>query len=401
MIRTCLTAALVAATAWAGGASMQIDSRRIVRAGPDRGLPFSPAVRAGGFIYVSGTLGMDDEGRLAGGDVKAQTRQVLENIAGVLKAAGSGLEHAVAVNVYLARAADFQAMNEVYRTYWAASPPVRTTVVTGLLMDALVEMSMIAVPAGGERVVVHPGGWDRSPNPYSYGIRSGNTLFLAGLVSRDPRKNAIVTGDMGAQVRTIMEHGGEILAAAGMTFRDVVASRVYITDAGGFADMNAAYGRYFPEAPPARATVVADLMSPDYLVEISMTAVRDDSRRVVAPPGARQNPVLSPAIQVGDRLYLSGMLGNTPDNAGDARAQTRETLARIGRTLEAAGFDWSHIVDGVVYLTQLDHYAAMNEAYRELFPTSFPARATVRTGLVAPTGLVEIMFLAVTEAGEE
>ena len=51
-------------------------------------------------------------------------------------------------------------------------------------------------------------------------------------------------------------------------------------------------------------------------------------------------------MRVGNRLYLSGMLGNTPETAGDARAQARETFARIGRTLNAAGFGWTDVVDG-------------------------------------------------------
>jgi 2-iminobutanoate/2-iminopropanoate deaminase len=79
----------------------------------------------------------------------------------------------------------------------------------------------------------------------------------------------------------------------------------------------------------------------------------------------------------------------------DATAQTREILARAERTLKAAGYDWGHVVDGVVYITDVAHFPAMNAGYRTTFTKDFPARATVRTGLVAPDGLVEIMFTAV------
>jgi enamine deaminase RidA (YjgF/YER057c/UK114 family) len=89
------------------------------------------------------------------------------------------------------------------------------------------------------------------------------------------------------------------------------------------------------------------------------------------------------------------MLGSTDATKGDAGGQTRETLARIGRTLEAAGCAPDDVVDGVVYLTELKNYAAMNGAYREFFQKSFPARATVQAGLVAPDALVEIMVTAV------
>ncbi len=144
-------------------------------------MPFSAAVKADGLIYVSGTLAAN------AGDVKAQTKGVLDSIAATLKTAGSSLANAASVTVYLKNQGDFAAMNEVYRTYWTKDPPARTTVVVPLLNDALVEISAVAVPDGGDRGVVNPGDWLSSPNPYSYGIKTGNTLFLAGLSAATAR----------------------------------------------------------------------------------------------------------------------------------------------------------------------------------------------------------------------
>ena len=157
-------------------------SKQII-ANANASLPFSAAVKADGLIYVSGTLG-------AGGDIKSQTKQVLESINTTLKSSGSSLANAASMTVYLRNQSDFAAMNEVYRTYWTKDPPARTTVVVPLLNEGLVEISAVAVPDGGERVVVNPSGWTVAPNPYSYGIKSGNTLFLAGLISRNGKDNA-------------------------------------------------------------------------------------------------------------------------------------------------------------------------------------------------------------------
>ena len=77
------------------------------------------------------------------------------------------------------------------------------------------------------------------------------------------------------------------------------------------------------------------------------------------------------------------------------KAQTAEALARIGRTLEAAGFDWNHVVDGMVYLPDLTKFADMNASYREPLGKDFPARATVGAGLMGADGAVEMMFTAV------
>ena len=376
-------------------------AKKIIRAGPDLKLPFSPAVQAGNLIYLAGTLGTDGSGKVVPGDVKTQTKRALDNLGEVLKAAGSGFENVASVNVYLKSASDFAAMNEVYRTYWPKDPPARTTVVANLVLpDALVEIAMVAIPKGKERRVIHPSGWVQSPNPYSYGIKSGDTLFLAGLVPRNGKDNSVVTGDIATQTRAVLDNAGEILKAAGMSHADVASSRAFITDTALFADFNTAYRAYFPKDPPARATVKAALMGPQFSVEIAMVAVRGGPRAAVTTPGpdgtpGKPNPNLSSAIRVGNRLYVSGMLGNTDSNKGDCKAQARETLVRIGRTLKAAGYDWSEVVDGVVYLTDVKNFPAMNEAYREVFTRDFPARATVGTGLVAPDGLVEIMFTAV------
>ena len=101
--------------------------------------------------------------------------------------------------------------------------------------------------------------------------------------------------------------------------------------------------------------------------------------------------MLLPAIRVGRHVFVSGMLGNTAENAADVAAQTRETLARIAKTLAGADMTFADVVDSTVFLTDLANFAAMNTVYREFFPTAPPARATIGTGLVVGTGLVEIM----------
>jgi enamine deaminase RidA (YjgF/YER057c/UK114 family) len=210
----------------------------------------------------------------------------------------------------------------------------------------------------------------------------------------------MIPGDIKVQTRTVMESAGEILKSGGMTYADVASSRVYITDTAMFQEMNATYRTYFPKDPPARATVITPLMNAQAVVEITLLAVKGGVREAMNPPNAdgspaQPNPNLSAAIRIGNRLFLSGMLGNDASNKGDATAQTRGTLARIARTLKAAGFDWKDIVDGTVYITDMKNFNAMNTAYREIFAADFPARVSAETGLVSADALVEIMFTAV------
>ena len=368
--------------------------KEIVNPGPAPTVPYSRAVKAGGLIYVSGHLAQDDTGAiLSKGDVGAQTRRTIERMRDVLTAAGSSLEQVVAVTVYLTSASDFQTMNEAYRPFWPKDPPTRTTVITKLVApDGLVEISMVAVPNGAPRTMLHPAGWAKSPNPYSYAIQAGDTVFLSGLVSRKGSDNSLVAGDASAQTRVVLQNAQELLKTANLTLADVVSARVYLTDAADFAAMNAVYREFFPQAYPARATVKAGLAGAGPVVEITLVASKAPRQVIGTPP---PNVPISPAVRSGNTLYVSGMLGNTPETRGDVSAQTRETLARIRKTLADAGATPADVVDGLVYLTDAGAFATMNEHYRAFFGGQFPARATVVTPLVADDGLIEIMFTAV------
>ena len=108
--------------------------------------PYSPAVRAGDFIYVSGQVPVDPATQhMVGGDIATETRQVLHNIKGVLEGCGAHMEDVVKCCVYLADAKDFAAMNHVYAEFFGEAKPARTTVVTGFAIPGIkVEIDAIA-----------------------------------------------------------------------------------------------------------------------------------------------------------------------------------------------------------------------------------------------------------------
>jgi 2-iminobutanoate/2-iminopropanoate deaminase len=107
--------------------------------------PYSQAVKASGFIYLSGQVALDPKtGDLTGSDIRQQTERTLENVKGILEAAGSNLHHVVKTTVFLKDMNDFVAMNEVYARYFTAAPPARSTVqVSRLPKDALLEIEVI------------------------------------------------------------------------------------------------------------------------------------------------------------------------------------------------------------------------------------------------------------------
>lgn len=115
--------------------------------GPKAIGPYSQAIKANGLVFLSGQICLDPATQqLIARDVAAQTERVLQNIAGILRAAGSSLAKVVKTTVFLRNMNDFAAMNEVYGRHFTADPPARSTVeVARLPKDVLVEIDVIAL----------------------------------------------------------------------------------------------------------------------------------------------------------------------------------------------------------------------------------------------------------------
>jgi 2-iminobutanoate/2-iminopropanoate deaminase len=114
--------------------------------------PYSQGIRASGFVFVSGQVAIDPATQqVITGDIAAQTEQVIKNLSGILKAAGTSLDQVVRSTVFLKSMNDFAAMNEVYGKFFTSSPPARSTVeVSRLPKDVLVEIDVIALSPANE-----------------------------------------------------------------------------------------------------------------------------------------------------------------------------------------------------------------------------------------------------------
>ena len=108
--------------------------------------PYSQAIEANGFLFVSGQIALDPKsGQIVSGDVKEQAKRVMENGKAIIEAAGSNLSRVVKTTIYLKNIADFSVVNEIYGGYFPADPPARATVeVSRLPKDVLVEIDFIA-----------------------------------------------------------------------------------------------------------------------------------------------------------------------------------------------------------------------------------------------------------------
>ena len=359
-------------------------------------VPDRPQAESRDFLYLSNLAAPQVDGRRLT-TIEDQTAAVFDRLERMLLERGLDLDDVVAANVFLRDARDFAAMNAVYRERLGAAPPTRATVQAGLSdPDALVQLSVVAA-RHGNREVIEPAGLASPSLPYRWGIRVGNTVFVAGATSRDPETFEPQPGTVGTQVRRVFGNIGLVLAEAGLDYGDLVACKAFLADPRRFGEMNHAYREFFPnDDPPVRATVGARLVNPRFEVEIQCIADRDASRRVVLAEGAtRPASPFSPGIQVGNRLYLAGMVGRGPDGfAPDAEGQTRQALANLRATLLAAGMDFPDVVDLWVFIADLRDAEAVHGVLAGL-PNGLGSTGTVvGTPLMSPAARVEIMMTA-------
>ena len=117
---------------------------KVVQGNVKEGIPISKAIIAGDYIFVSGEVAFDDTGEIVKGGIEAETRQVLDSISNTLKNANSSLEEIVKTTVWLKNVIDFNQFNKIYAEYFPGKKPTRSTVRADLMVDAKIEIEVIA-----------------------------------------------------------------------------------------------------------------------------------------------------------------------------------------------------------------------------------------------------------------
>ena len=150
----------------------------------------------------------------------------------------------------------------------------RRHVLLKLAVAAFVALGLAGCATGPTKEVITTKEAPAAIGPYSQAIKFGNMLFLAGQIPIDSKSNQLNTGFIEEQTTLVLENLKAVLAANGMALQDVVSTSVFLKDLNDFAEMNAVYGAYFKEKPPARTTVQAARLPRYVLVEISAIAAK-------------------------------------------------------------------------------------------------------------------------------
>lgn len=124
-----------------------------------------------------------------------------------------------------------------------------------------------------KRDVILPDKAPKPIGPYSAGIRAGDFVFTAGQIGIDARTGELIPGGIQDQTRQVLFNLGNILQASGSSLASVVKTTVFLKDMSEFAEMNAVYGEFFKDSPPARSTVEVAALPKGALVEIECIAI--------------------------------------------------------------------------------------------------------------------------------
>ncbi len=376
--------------------------------------PYSQAIGAGSgrFLFLSGQLPLDPaSGEMVPGDIASATDRVMQNLKAVLEGAGASFADVVKTTIFLADLGDFKVVNEVYGRYFTQSPPARATVqVAALPRAARVEIEAVAaLPAGAAgRKIVQSAQAPKAIGPYSQAIdvAAGRLVYLSGQLALDPASGNMVAGDVAAQTDRVMQNLKSVLAAAGASFDDVVKTTIYLVDLGDFKVVNETYGKYFTQAPPARATVQMAALPRGGRVEIEAVAAvgapgtAAGKSAVDSPQAPKALGPYSPGVAAGTGrlLFVSGQLPLDPASGemapGDIAAATDRDMLNLKAVLEAGGAGFPQVLKTTIYLADLADFKTVNETYGKYFPQAPPARATVQVKALPRAARVEIECVA-------
>src|SRR5262245_23905201 len=281
MTRVSLVVPVCLALALSHVSQAQVPEKRFVT--PDGKRPsglFAPGVMVGKTLYVAGKGDYKPNEEFPG-----KVKNCLAEIEKTLKQAGLGFEHVVKSFVYLEDHDKYDDLNKYYGEFFPKNPPARTTLgVAQVPGESRLEITCIAYADLGQKKAI---GSPPAGRPYSPGVLAGDTLYVSGKGDQLPSGGHPATFD--EQVRQCMRNVEATLKEAGLDFRHVVMSHIFVDDPNAMRRALALHNEFFQGGePPAVAPAVVDWIPGGSHVEITCIATTDlASRRTVQPTGPK------------------------------------------------------------------------------------------------------------------
>jgi len=329
---------------------------------------FAAGLMVGKTAYVSGKGDYSPNAAF-----QDKVKNCLNEVRKTLQVGGLDMRHVVQSWVYLEDTAKFDEFNKIYGEVFKDDPPVRTTVgVSRVPGESHLEITCVAYSDLAERRRI---GDLVSGAPYSPAIKAGDTLYLSGKGDHLPGGGHPATFE--EQVRQTMRNVEATLKQAGLDFRHVVMSYVFLDKVENLALADKVYKEFFKAgAEPACATVFVDWIPGGSHVEVTVTATTDLAKRKVVRPADMKDGRIpagvtgSAAVWAGDTLYLSALPGFKYQErvlATGLADQVSQMGHNHAEVLQAAGLKLEDIVSGHVYLRDIQDYNALNKVYAPIY----------------------------------
>lgn len=263
---------------------------------------------------------------------------------------------------------------------------------------ALIAVFAVVASAATLKPVIPKDG-PKPVGPYSPGIDAGAFVYVSGQGARDAT-GRLPTG-IEDQARQCLTNVKQVLDAAGLTLEHVVWAQVFLSNVKSYDTMNGVYGSFFPKDPPARSTVVVARMPGETPIEISVVAVRDlRDKKVVRDPSVQSS--VSNAVQVGNRLYVSGVLGMDANRTvpKEPRQQVNELLRQMREVLRKAGMEIRNMAYIHVYVDSGIPVKLLGRLLTEVLPSE-AALSVIETAALPMGAHIEISGVASKDAKRE
>ena len=343
----------------------------------------SPGIDAGDYVYISGQGPFRADGSVPE-NFADQVRQSLDNVKGVVVAAGLTMDYVVYMQVYLKDVNQYAELNKAFAAYFPQEPPARGVLgIARLPQDSAVQINAVAVRDLKGKQPVSPLAFKPS-KAFSPGMLTRDRLFVSTMPGADPSTGK-VPPDPAAQVDLALDGMKAVVEAAGLKLGNMVFVNPYLTREIPMRTMNALYAKRFEFGnTPARATIEVSSLPEGAQIAYTGVAVRDlGQRRAIRPKNMPPSPTASPCVFAGDTLYCSAKSGFIPGPNGGVYAattadQVRQTMRNLLDNLEEAEIKLDQVVSTTVYLDDLSESAVFEKVYSKYFSGALPAQTTVQ-----------------------
>lgn len=366
---------------------------------------------------ISAQLPVDPKtGQLVAGDIKAQTKQCLENIKAIVESVGHTMDDMVKVTVFLKDISNIEAIDEHFASFFPGTRPTRTIVAVASLpmADALVQMDALISNGEGtapqdpcELIKVSR----NTKNAPKSDLSKQTVAFshynnLSGQLAIDPKSGELVTGGIKEQTTQCLSNIKAILESINHPMEDIVKTTIFLKDISDIDAVNEVCAQFFPKYAPARSFVNVSALAMDALVQIDTVVshgdgtppqLEEDTKLLVIEANNTENAPkadYSHTVAFSHYNHISGQLPIDPKSnkivAGDVKEQAKQCLNNIKAIIESVDHAMDDTVKINIQLKNIEDIDAVNEVYTSFFKGDLPARTVIGVSAIPMDALVQI-----------